>query len=897
MNLSEDIIKGLKAKFNFRKTRGDWMQEGTCPQCGKKELYCAAKEPKMVKCGRVDRCGFEDSVRNLLPDLFEDWSKRAPATEEDPDATADAYLIHERGLDPRYVRGTYSQEYYRDSKTNQTAATVRFPIADTYWERIIDRPGRFDRKAHFGFKGSWRGHCWMPKGVTFETLAKATRIWITEGIFDAVALTQAGLTAVSNMSTGPFPEHFLSQLNAQLQTDKRSERPELVFAFDVGNAGVTFSKKHVKRAKREGWDATAAQVRPDGEGTKLDWNDLWLRHRDWKGDPDAAPLADEAIATFLHNGAITLAENPYEKAELIVDWAQKQARAMSSFDMRHDNRLFWVKVSHSEEEGRKIDLTEICNCAFRLLYRERDEALDETTYFVRIDFPDNTPTAKARFSSASIANNGEFKKRLMAFAGSWTGEPSQLDRIIKKQTRGLKVVEPIPFTGYSQDHEAWLLGDIAIHQGRLTKLNSENYFDVGKRAVKLRSNERLLDVEFDPDRIAFGWLPDIWTAYGARGLIALAFFTMSVFAVQIREKHKSLGFVEITGPPGSGKTTLIEFLWKLLGRAGYEGFDPNKGTVSFLSRSLVKVSGLPVGLVEGKRDDTGPTKYKRFDYDDLLVLYNGRSPRGIGKKTGGFETEEPPFLGSIYLMQNERIDADAPVLQRLMSMAIDKSGWSPATREAAMRLESWPIEEVSGTLAHIALNEANWLPFFFERYMHHDGLAKRGAMEQRVEGLTEARPIKCHSQLAAALETLPKLFKNCEERWIDEAISEVDRMALDRQQSAGGDHPTVSDFWEKVEFLLSREGDDQHDNGLSLNRHRKPEQYFAINLPMFEQRCRQNNIIPPRIEDLKRLLRGSKSRKFIKTTTVNPPAPHGEVSKVQACWLFEQPKSDRGPVL
>ena len=61
---------------------------------------------------------------------------------------------------------------------------------------------------------------------------------------------------------------------------------------------------------------------------------------------------------------------------------------------------------------------------------------------------------------------------------------------MKKQTRRLKVVEPVLFTGYSKAHGAWLLGDIAISKGRVIGLNSENYFDVGKRAVKLRSAER-----------------------------------------------------------------------------------------------------------------------------------------------------------------------------------------------------------------------------------------------------------------------------------------------------------------------------------------------------------------------------------------------------------------------
>ncbi|MFC0683570.1 toprim domain-containing protein [Novosphingobium clariflavum] len=875
MSLAAEIMKGLQAQFGFRKTKGRWLQEGKCPDCGRLEAFCASEDPKIVQCGRREKCGWEDSVRNLLPDLFEDWSKRFPPTEENPNAAADAYLSHERGLDMRLLRGSYTQELYRCHKTGATGATVRFKVGDTTWERIIDRPGRFAKKAHFRAGGSWAGHCWVPPRLTVEELAAGADIWITEGIFDAVALCQVDRPAVSAMSVSVWPEHFLAEIRAACEAKKRRDRPRLIFAFDVGNAGVAFTRKFVDQARKEGWEATAAQVRPDGEGSKLDWNDLLLRHVSWKGEGRKAPLSDEMIDEYLWNGEVTLAKTARDKAKLI-----HEHKALGSFDFRHDNRLWWCKIRYDQENKPHRDVDEIANCAFRLLYRERDDIADETNYFLQIDFPGSQRTVKERFSASACANSGEFKKRLMAFAGMWSGSGEQLDRLMRNQTRLLKVVEPIPFTGYSAAHGAWLLGDIAVRQGRTVKLNSENYFDFGKQAVKLRSAERILDIEYDADKIAFEWVADLWTAYGPKGLIALAFFTMSFFAVQIREKQKSLGFLEITGLPGSGKTTLIEFLWKTTGRSGYEGFDPNKGTVAFLARNLMKVANLPVGLIEGGRDDDKGKGYKQFDYNELLVLYNGRSPRGTGQRSGGFETSEPPFLGSIYLMQNERIDAIPAVLERLMSMDIDKSRWSPATKVAAQRLENWPIEEVSGTIVHVIRNEAAYLKFYFERFAHHDQ-----DMGKRVEGLTNTRPIKCHSQLAAGVEALSYLFPSVRPEWIAETLQVVDAMALDRQNSCGGDHPTVSDFWDKVQYLLEREKLDDHPEGKSVNQHRDRENHIAINLVDFEARCRNAGIAPPNMDQLKKLLRNSKSRKWIATKNVNNPA-----GRVLSCWVFDQPK-------
>ena len=875
MNLEAEILKGLQDKFQFRKTGGEWLQEGRCPDCKERSVFAAAKDPKIARCGRSGKCGSEWSVRSLLPDLFEDWSKRFPSTEENPTASADAYLSHERGLDLQHLRGSYTQEVYHDRESGHTSATVRFKVGPTWWERIIDKPGRFEKKAHFQFGGKPGGHCWIPPKLTMADFAQAEDIWICEGIFNAQALHQgASLLAISAMSCNYWPEHFLEALREALRAIKRPTRPRLVFAFDPGAAGVKWARRFVKQARDEGWEATAAQVRPDGEGTTLDWNDLLLRHQQWKGDAEKAPLGPEAIDEYLWNGAVTIAETARDKAKLIYD-----RKLFASFDFRHGNRLWWCRVTYKDDE-RDMSVEEISNCAFRMLYRERDEIADETNYFLQVDFPDQ-PTVKARFSAAACSNSGEFKKRLMAFAGMWSGTGEQLDRLMRNQTRKLKVVEPIPFTGYSAPHRAWLFGDMAVRDGRIEKINGENYFDFGKQAVKLRSPERLLEIHYDPDKLDFDWIPDLWTAYGPKGFVTLAFFVMSFFAVQIRDRHKSLGFLEITGLPGSGKSTLIEFLWKLAGRAGYEGFDPNKATPAFIARSLLKVANLPVGLIEGNRgDDDKRTGGRQYDYNELLVLYNGRSPRGIGQKSGGYETLEPPFLGAIYLMQNERINAIPAVLERLMSVNIDKARWSDATKDAAIRLEGWPIENVSGTIVHIVRNEAKFLPFFFERFAHHDG-----DMAKRVQGLVNTRPIKTHSQLAAAVEALGHLFpKDIRPEWISETLQLVDAMALDRQKSCGGDHPLVARFWEQVDYLLDREKAEDHNDGKSINQHRNPDAKIAIRLVDYEARCRNAGIAPPDMDKLRNLLRDSKSRKWLSTGNVNNPA-----GKIVSCWVFEQP--------
>lgn len=873
MNLEAEILKGLQDRFQFRKTGGEWLQEGRCPDCKERSVFASAKDPKIVRCGRSGKCGSEWSVRSLLPELFEDWSKRYPASDENPNAAADAYLSHERGLDLQLLRGSYTQETYLDRDSGHSSATVRFKVGPTWWERIIDKPGRFEKKAHFQKGGKPGGHYWMPPKLTMAEFAQAEDVWICEGIFNAQALHQgASLLTISAMSCNYWPEHFLEALREELRAIKRPTRPRLVFAFDPGAAGVKWARRFVKQAREQGWEATAAQVRPDGEGTTLDWNDLLLRHQQWKGEPEKAPLGPDAIEEYLWNGEVTIAETARDKAWLIYN-----RKKFSTFDFRHGNRLYWARISH-KDDATDLLVDEIATCVFRFLYMERDDVDDVTNYFLQIDFP-NRPTVKARFSSNAIAKAGEFDNRLHAFTGMWMGTQEQLNRIKRPQMSGLKEVMPVKATGYSEPHRAWLFGDIAVREGHLKKLNDEKYFDFGKQAAKLYSEERLLSITYEPDKLAFDWLPDLWTAYGPKGLIALAFFTMSLFAVQIRNRDGSIGFLELTGPPGSGKTTLVVFLWKLLGRLNHEGNDPNNNSAAFLPRIMMRVSNLPVGLIEGKRDDDSQRSYRKFDYNDLLTLYNGRNPRGIARKSAGFEVSEPPFNGTIYLMQNERIDAHEAVLERLMSMAIDKSRFSETAAKAATRLKRWPIDKLSGTIVHITRNEAKYLPFFFDKFEEHNA-----DMGKRVDGLINDRCILNHAQLAAAVEALEHLFpKDIRPEWLAETLQLVDAMALDRQNSCGGDHPLVARFWEQVDYLLDREKPEDHASGKSINQHRDPGK-IAISLVDYESRCRHAGINPPDLDKLKKLLRGSRSYKWLATKPVNNPA-----GRCVSCWVFEKP--------
>src|SRR3546814_15702479 len=95
-------------------------------------------------------------------------------------------------------------------------------------------------------------------------------------------------------------------------------------------------------------------------------------------------------------------------------------------------------------------------------------------------------------------------------------------------------------------------------------------------------------------------------------------------------------------------------------------------------------------------------------------------------------------------------------------------------------------------------------------------------MADRTSGLHNDRCILNHSQLAAALEATAEILPMDEDA-IGQTIRFIDSMALDRQQSAGGDHPLVQEFWETVDYLLDLEARMSPPPEDTINRHRKTD--------------------------------------------------------------------------
>ena len=351
-----------------------------------------------------------------------------------------------------------------------------------------------------------------------------------------------------------------------------------------------------------------------------------------------------------------------------------------------------------------------------------------------------------------------------------------------------------------------------------------------------------------------------------------------MFAEQIRSIHSSYPFLEIVGEAGAGKSTLIEFLWKLFGRPGYEGFDPSKSSLAARARNFAQVSGLPVVLIESDREriEGNNPHVRSFDWDELKTAYNGRSVRARGMATGGNETYEPPFRGSVVISQNNPVNASEAILSRIIHLNFERSEQTKASGEAADMLKFMDADEVSGFILAATKREAEIMETVKERTSVYID-------ELRQEGLIRfPRLIENHAQMLALSDALAKVIRLTPEQK-KSLDNQLRRMAVERQQVINSDHQLVQEFWEAFDYLDGTEMPRMnHSRDLSL---------IAVNLNHFVQEAAEKRQQVPPLRELKKVLKTSRNRKYLGQRPVNSNIWGKDgAGKTVKCWIFENSK-------
>lgn len=884
--LRDDIVSRLTQQHKGKVVK-QYISKIECPTCNQREAFTSADAPWMVKCGRENRCGAQHHVKDLFPELFESWTERYTPKDEaerqaNPTAVADGYLRDGRGFDLMRIRGWYTQEFYHDHTINQGTTTVRFPLPNGHWERLLDKPQRFG-KQKARIIGGFKGLAWVPPILSLKGLAEAKEIWITEGIFDAIALMHVGITAVSNLSSANYIDLLLESIRKEIPAG--GKLPTLVWAQDGDHAGRKATLKHRDRAEAGGWPCEAAQI-PMMDGRRYDWNDLLQLDR----------LGTKDLDKYRYHGDLLLAKSPAEKAMLMYHHRERR-----EFWFEYSGKLWWWKLDMDayEREVRSFDadgpeglspkqreaalknagvLACICSAVPTPLYFQRNEVTDESTYYFRIEMPDES-VHKHAFTPKQLTSASEFKNRLLGIKNAWwIGTGKQLDRIMQDQMIGLRTVETIDYIGYTKEHGVYVFTQVAIKDGKVVPINDEDFYQFGRLSLKTLAGSPEIQINTHANEYNPHWASQVAQAFGSAGVVTTAWWLGSLFAEQIRQKHKSFPFFELVGEANAGKSTLIEFLWKACGRFDYEGFDPSKATKVGRYRAFEQVSNMPVVLIEADRDSGDKNKAGQFDWDELKTAFNGRAIRSMGMKTTSNETREPPFRGAIMISQNAQVEASEAILSRITHITVTRETQTAQTKVAAEWLESIPMESVSGFLLQATRAEQQLMEVFDQASRHY---------EKHLFQLDEIRMnriAKNHGQLMALVDCLgEKGLGLLPEPIIAEARQFVVQMAMERQSALNADHPMVTEFWEAFDFIEGT-GDITKPK---LNHYGPEAKQIAVNLKEFERWCGEFKLRAPDMRTLKHLLRTSKTRKFIESNR-SVRSKITEQEKTVKCWIFDR---------
>jgi hypothetical protein len=126
-------------------------------------------------------------------------------------------------------------------------------------------------------------------------------------------------------------------------------------------------------------------------------------------------------------------------------------------------------------------------------------------------------------------------------------------------------------------------------------------------------------------------------------------------------------------------------------------------------------------------------------------------------------------------------------------------------------------------------------------------------------------------------------------------------MCRERQQAINADHPLVQEFWESFDYLDSLSPSPPagtyvapgHELSPVLN-HSRDKALIAVNLNEFVEKASAHRQQVPLLAELKKVLRTSKTRRFVDVKTVNSAIKTRmqsgeEVAKTVHCWIFERP--------
>ena len=656
------------------KLSGKNIQNLECPSCGKREAYANASEPRALYCNRKNKCGFTTDIdaKKIASDLFQDFQKNHPPTKINPKATAKAYL-KSRGLNPDDV--DFEQKQIKvDGKEYQS---VGFRIdKDTINYRLIDYSGK-DKTRNYG---EYSGKIWKNKKLNFKK-----PIYITESVIDSLSLIQgAGVQSVSCLSSSHIPKEFYQSL---------PEHAQIVLAFDNDKAGSEATSKHrdflIEHSSIEKSNVSVS-LPPSGK----DWNDMLkdvsdekklTEHPEWEWcEWRGKLLAEEQSGTFEEYRTI-FSERYSGKYGFYLGFLIYAGET-------------WL-TSKKIKNGKVIpESTRLLNGNLTLLYDLVDETLpyeNRTRHRFKWE-PKTSQHTLMEMNSESFGKPESFGTKMLAYRGVFYGSPNQLKQYIENlfEQKPPRIRQLTAF-GYDPKSDCFVYSHrLYDADGKRFEVGNDAYFEKQNLSPFLEKSSIPKVGELDYSTL----LDHLFGAFGNRGLLALGFWIASIFSHVVFEEFRFFPFLSIYGDPRTGKSFLVLLLNRLFG-LDMEGLPATKDNTSKgEKRRMSQFSSMVIPMLEAQLGST------RFDFNDLLPMYNRNPAQTRAATTNNNETIEIPFHATLSFVQNHEQFKTRAAMERVVSIQFADTDLTDESFEHFQKLSEFSPENLSAFGDHVLKN-------------------------------------------------------------------------------------------------------------------------------------------------------------------------------------------------
>ena len=486
-----------------------------CPSCGKPDGFAYADQPNVVMCHRNNQCGVNTLTREMFPDLFADFSERFKPTDETPSATADAFL-QSRGLSTanfKFLQGKVTEN-------GKTYPTVKIEFNGVTFQRLIDYDGR-NKTRLTAYKG---------KHYATKSVEGADKVFVVEGILDALVLEQSGIPAIATLSSGHNPETCF-KVGVQY-----------VLALDNDNAGRKAIRKFKSYLNEKDIKFTVA-LPIKGK----DWNDLLI-----SGD-----LSEDKQANTLElcnwRGNLAMAGNALDYYKI---HCKKYPYSPAVFEF--GNQTYKGTFKHEDGKEREAyKAVRLLDCILNIAFSIEDASLEFESRISHIVNAESTREGinTIRFKGGDFAAINDFKSKLLQYRLLYFGTGYDLtllaEYLFKKKPIKVRECQAL---GYDAVSDCYVFTKFLYDKkGKHYTIDQDGYFhkyQLKPFSGQDKSINKIGDVQVG------SFISDLYQAYGEKGLLALGFWVATTFSHVVFDEFGFFPFMSFHGDPQDRKSVV-----------------------------------------------------------------------------------------------------------------------------------------------------------------------------------------------------------------------------------------------------------------------------------------------------------------------------------------------------